>query len=45
VRHDLDPLTYTLRTAPKLIKKSKAWADYDKAARPLKAAIAKLKSA
>jgi bifunctional non-homologous end joining protein LigD len=44
VRHDLDPLTYTLRTAPKLVKKSKAWADYDKAARPLKAAIAKLKS-
>lgn len=43
VRHDLDPMTYTLRTVPTLVAKSKAWADYDKAARPLKAAMQKLK--
>jgi bifunctional non-homologous end joining protein LigD len=42
VRSDLDPMKFTLRTVPALIGKTKAWADYDKAARSLKAAIAKL---
>jgi bifunctional non-homologous end joining protein LigD len=43
VRRGLDPKTYTMRTAPALLKKSKAWADYDRAARSLKAAMAKFK--
>ena len=42
VRSDLDPKKYTLRTTPALIAKSKAWADYDSAARSIKSAIAKL---
>ncbi len=42
VRSDLDPKKYTLRTVPSLLRKTKAWADYDDAARPIKAAIAKL---
>ena len=42
VRSDLDPTRYTLRTVPGLLGRSKAWADYDDAARSLKAAIAKL---
>jgi bifunctional non-homologous end joining protein LigD len=42
VRSDLDPMKYTLRTVPSLLRKTKAWADYDDAARPIKAAIAKL---
>ncbi|HEY0236235.1 MAG TPA: DNA ligase D [Afipia sp.] len=42
VRRDLDPMTYTLRSVPALLKKTKAWADYDKAARSLKAAMAKI---
>jgi bifunctional non-homologous end joining protein LigD len=42
VRSDLDPMKYTVRTVPALLKTSKAWADYDRAARPLKAAIAKI---
>ncbi|MES2752575.1 MAG: DNA ligase D [Pseudomonadota bacterium] len=42
VRRDLDPMKYTLRTVPALLSKTKAWADYDKAARPIKAAIAKI---
>jgi len=43
VKHDLDPLGYTLRTVPNLVKKSKAWADYAKSESSLKAAIQKLK--
>ena len=39
VRSDLDPMKYTLRTVPSLLAKTKAWADYDKAARSIKAAI------
>jgi bifunctional non-homologous end joining protein LigD len=42
VRSDLNPMKYTVRTVPALLKTSKAWADYDRAARPLKAAIAKI---
>lgn len=42
VKTGLDPKRFTLRTAPDLLKKSKAWADYDSAARPLAAAIGRL---
>jgi bifunctional non-homologous end joining protein LigD len=42
VKRGLDPKAYTLRTAPALIGKSKAWAGYDAAARPLRDAIGKL---
>jgi bifunctional non-homologous end joining protein LigD len=42
VKAGLDPARYTLRTAPTLIKKSKAWDDYCEAARPLEPAIRKL---
>ena len=42
VRSDLDPMKYTLRTVPSLLTRTKAWADYDRAARSIKAAIAKL---
>ena len=40
----LDPKIYTLRTAPALLKKTKAWADYCDAEQPLSPAIAKLKT-
>jgi bifunctional non-homologous end joining protein LigD len=42
VRSDLNPMKYRLRTVPSLLAKTRAWADYDKAARPIKAAIAKI---
>jgi bifunctional non-homologous end joining protein LigD len=35
VRKGLDPTRYTLRTAPALIARSKAWQDYAEAERPL----------
>jgi len=38
VRKGLDPLRFTLRTVPGLLKKTDAWADYAEAARPLTAA-------
>ncbi len=44
VRNSLEPTRYTVRTVPGLLKKTKAWADYDKSAVPLKAAIKKLAS-
>jgi bifunctional non-homologous end joining protein LigD len=42
VKRGLDPLAFTLRTVPSLLKRTKAWADYDRAGQPLKAAIARL---
>jgi bifunctional non-homologous end joining protein LigD len=43
VKPGLDPKRFTLRTAPGLLKKTKAWADYCDAERPLADAIARLK--
>ena len=43
VKTDLDPLRYTIRTVPKLLARSKAWADYDAGARPITAALEALK--
>jgi bifunctional non-homologous end joining protein LigD len=42
VKPGLDPKAYTLSTAPRLLKTSKAWADYEESARPLRDAIARL---
>ncbi len=42
VKAGLDPARYTIRTVPKLLAASKAWADYDEAERPLADAITKL---
>jgi len=42
VRAGLDPRRYTLRTAPALIARSKAWADYGGAGQPLAPAIERL---
>ena len=42
VKKGLDPMAYTLRTAPKLLARNKAWDGYDAAARPLGPAIAAL---
>ena len=41
VRDGLDPLRFTVHTAPALMAKSDAWADYCKSEVPLKAAIQK----
>lgn len=43
VRSGLDPKRWTIRTAPGLLAKTKAWADYDDAERPLADAIRKLR--
>jgi bifunctional non-homologous end joining protein LigD len=45
VKADLDPKSFTVRTVPGLLAKSKAWAEYDEGARPLEAAIKRLGSA
>jgi bifunctional non-homologous end joining protein LigD len=42
VRGDLDPKRYTVRTAPALLAKTKAWEGYDKAAASIKSAMKKL---
>jgi bifunctional non-homologous end joining protein LigD len=42
VRKGLDPMRFTMRTVPGLLGKTKAWADYDKGARPLRDAIRKM---
>jgi bifunctional non-homologous end joining protein LigD len=42
VRADLDPQRFTIHSAPGLLAKSPAWADYRASGRPLKAAIKRL---
>ena len=42
VKKGLDPRTFTVRSAPGLIAKSKPWDGYDRAERPLSAAVKKL---
>ena len=42
VKADLDPTRFTVRTVPKLLRKSKAWADYCDGERPLEEAIKRL---
>jgi bifunctional non-homologous end joining protein LigD len=42
VKSGLDPKRFTLRTAPALLAKSKAWADYADGARPLAEAMKRL---
>ncbi|PZA09079.1 DNA ligase D [Rhodopseudomonas palustris] len=44
VKAGLDPKRYTIETVPALIKRAKAWADYDAAEAPLKPAIKALTS-
>ena len=44
VRGDLDPKRYTVRTAPALLAKTKAWQGYEDAAASIKAAIRKLEA-
>ena len=43
VKAGLDPARYTLRTVPALLTKTKAWAHYADAARPIAEAMAKLR--
>ncbi|HVO03510.1 MAG TPA: DNA ligase D [Candidatus Cybelea sp.] len=45
VKAGLDPTKYTVRTAMALLRKSKAWSDYAKGARPLLPAIQRLEKA
>ncbi len=42
VRKGLDPMRFTLRTVPDLLKKAEAWADYAQGEKPLAPAIRKL---
>jgi len=42
VKSDLDPGRFTIRTVPALLRKSKAWAEYAEAERPLEEAIRRL---
>jgi len=44
VRKGLDPMAFTLRTAPDILRRQKPWSDYDAAARPLASAIRKLEA-
>ena len=43
VKPGLDPTSYNVRTVPSLLKRSPAWADYAKAAEPLRLAMKRLK--
>lgn len=45
VRAGLDPRRFTVRTAAAILTKSRPWADYDQAARPLQIAIKRVVSA
>lgn len=42
IKPDLDPQSFTVRTVPTLLARSKAWADYADGDRPLAEAIARL---
>ena len=42
VKRSLDPSRFTLRSVPAILKRSKAWAGYDRAGEPLAAAIVRL---
>jgi bifunctional non-homologous end joining protein LigD len=42
VKADLDPKRFTVRTAPQLLGKGNAWADYRESERPLEEAIKRL---
>jgi len=42
VKAGLDPAAFTLRTAPSLINKSKAWSDYERCGRSLTEAVRKI---
>ncbi|MFO1172036.1 MAG: non-homologous end-joining DNA ligase [Hyphomicrobiaceae bacterium] len=42
VKSGLDPARFTMASAPKLFRAGTVWADYDRAAKPLSAAIRKL---
>jgi len=44
VRTGLDPSKYTLKSVPKLLKKSNAWKDYCECERPLRDAISQIRS-
>ncbi|RJF75189.1 DNA ligase D [Rhodopseudomonas palustris] len=44
VKTGLDPKRYTVETVPALLRKTKAWADYNKAETPLRPAIKSLAS-
>jgi bifunctional non-homologous end joining protein LigD len=43
VRTGLDPSTYTLKSVPRLLKKTKAWEEYCESERPIRRAIARIK--
>ena len=43
IRAGLDPMRFTIRTAPALIAKSAAWKEYCESERPLKSAIERLR--
>ena len=43
VKAGLDPARYTVQTVPGVLKKTKAWADYCEAERPLADAIKRLR--
>ncbi|MCL7999833.1 DNA ligase D [Brucella sp. 21LCYQ03] len=43
VKSDLDPMRFTIRTAPELLEKTNAWKDYSHSERPLVQAIKRLR--